>query len=201
MTPRLASLPARVALAATSVLVATPALAHPGHEAASGFTEGFLHPLSGLDHVLAMVAVGLIAARIGGRALLLVPLAFVGMMVLGGALGVAGTDLPFVEIGIALSVVVLGAALALRPALPVAAAMLLVGAFAVFHGHAHGAEMPETASGLAYGAGFVGATALLHAVGLGLGLSAGRLARSLPALRVASAGVAVAGLGLLTAAL
>ncbi|MBY0258441.1 HupE/UreJ family protein [Methylobacterium sp.] len=201
MTPRLASLPARVALAATSVLVATPALAHPGHEAASGFTEGFLHPLSGLDHVLAMVAVGLIAARIGGRALLLVPLAFVGMMVLGGALGVAGTDLPFVEIGIALSVVVLGAALALRPALPVAAAMLLVGAFAVFHGHAHGAEMPETASGLAYGAGFVGATALLHAVGLGLGLSAGRLARSLPALRVAGAGLAVAGLGLLTAAL
>lgn len=201
MISRLASLPARIAAATALGLVATPAFAHPGHEAATGFAQGFLHPLSGLDHVLAMVAVGLIAARIGGRALLLVPLAFLGMMMVGGGLGVAGIAVPFVEIGIALSVVVLGAALALRPALPVAAAMILVGAFAVFHGHAHGAEMPETATGLAYGAGFVGATALLHAVGLGLGLSAGRLARSLPALRVAGAGLAVAGLGLLTGAL
>ena len=94
------------------------------------------------------------------------------MMAVGGALGVAGIGLPFVEIGIALSVVVLGATLALRQALPLAVAMALVGAFAVFHGHAHGAEMPETGSGLAYGLGFLGATALLHAVGLGLGLRA-----------------------------
>lgn len=200
MTSRLASLPVRVALVAAMGLAATPALAHPGHEAASGLAQGFLHPLSGLDHLLAMVAVGLIAARIGGRALVLVPLSFLGTMAVGGALGAAGIGLPFVEIGIALSVVVLGASLALRPALPVAAAMVLVGAFAVFHGHAHGAEMPETGSGLAYGLGFLGATALLHAVGLGLGLSAGRLARSLAALRVAGAGLAVAGLGLLAGA-
>lgn len=206
MTSRLAFLPTRAArLVATSLtaigLAATPALAHPGHEAATGLSQGFLHPLSGLDHVLAMVAVGLIAARIGGRAMVLVPLAFLGMMAVGGALGAAGVTMPFVEIGIALSVVVLGASLALRPALPVAAAMALVGAFAIFHGHAHGAEMPETASGLSYGLGFVDATALLHTVGLGLGFSAGRLLRSLPALRVAGAGLAVAGLGLLTGAL
>ncbi|MCJ2034772.1 HupE/UreJ family protein [Methylobacterium sp. J-068] len=201
MTARLASLPARLAIAAATVLAATPALAHPGHEAASGLSHGFLHPLTGLDHVLAMVAVGLIAARIGGRALYLVPLAFLGMMVVGGILGAGGIALPFVEIGIALSVVVLGASLALRPALPVVAAMVLVGAFAVFHGHAHGAEMPETASGLSYGLGFIGATALLHAAGLGLGLSAGRLMQSLAALRVAGAGLAVAGLGLLAGAL
>ena len=200
MTSRLASLPARLALVTAMGLAATPALAHPGHAPAAGLSQGFLHPLGGLDHVLAMVAVGLIAARIGGRALVLVPLSFLGMMAVGSALGVAGIGLPFVEIGIALSVVVLGAALALRPALPVAAAMALVGAFAMFHGHAHGAEMPETGSGLAYGLGFLGATALLHAVGLGLGLSAGRLVQSFTALRVTGAGLALAGLGLLAGA-
>lgn len=187
---------------AAALTAATPALAHPGHDGAGGLAHGILHPVSGLDHVLAMVAVGLIAARIGGRAIVLVPLAFLGMMAVGGALGVAGLGLPFVEVGIALSVVVLGAVLALRTALPVAGAMALVGAFALFHGYAHGAEMPGSASGLAYGLGFVAATALLHALGLGLGLGAGRLnlGAGRPALRVAGAGLAAAGLGLLAGA-
>jgi urease accessory protein len=202
MTTRLASLPARLALGAALVLSATPAFAHPGHTEATGLSQGFLHPLGGVDHVLAMVAVGLIAARIGGRALVLVPLAFLGMMVVGGALGAAGIGLPFVEVGIALSVMVLGAVLALRGALPLVGAMVLVGAFAVFHGHAHGAEMPDSATGLAYGLGFLAATALLHAAGLGLGLAASRwnLTAGRPALRVTGAAFVAAGLGLLTVA-
>ena len=152
--------------------------------------------------MLAMVAVGLVAAQVGGRAILLVPLSFIGMMVVGGALGASGVVLPHVETAIALSVAVLGAAVAMRLTMPVAAAMALVGVFAVFHGHAHGAEMPEAASGLAYGAGFVAATALLHAVGLGLGLGMGRLGErnGRPALRVAGAAFAAAGLGLLAGA-
>ncbi|NEU10559.1 HupE/UreJ family protein [Methylobacterium sp. BTF04] len=192
-----------LATAATAILAATPAFAHPGHDGAAGLSHGFLHPFSGLDHVLAMVAVGLIAARIGGRAVVLVPLAFLGMMAVGGAMGAAGLALPFVEIGIALSVVVLGAALAVRTALPVAGAMALVGAFAVFHGYAHGAEMPDSTSGLACGFGFVAATALLHAAGLGLGLAATGLGTGAgrPALRLVGAGLAAAGLGLLVGAL
>jgi urease accessory protein len=202
MTTALRSLPV-LAAAATAILAASPAFAHPGHDGAAGLAHGFLHPFSGLDHVLAMVAVGLVAARIGGRALFLVPLAFLGMMAVGGALGAAGLGLPFVDVGIAFSVVVLGAALALRRALPVAGAMTLVGAFAVFHGYAHGVEMPDSISGRAYGLGFVAATALLHAAGLGLGLAAGGFgtAPGRPALRVVGAGFAAAGLGLLAGAL
>lgn len=183
-------------------LMAGPALAHTGQGDASGLVHGFLHPLTGLDHMLAMVAVGLVAAQVGGRAILLVPLSFIGMMVLGGALGAAGVALPHVETAIALSVAVLGAAVALRLTMPVAAAMALVGIFAVFHGHAHGSEMPEAASGLAYGAGFVAATALLHAAGLALGLGMGRLGEGngRPALRVAGAAFTAAGLGLLAGA-
>ncbi|KQO43106.1 MULTISPECIES: HupE/UreJ family protein [unclassified Methylobacterium] len=183
-------------------LMAGPALAHTGQGDASGLAHGFLHPLTGLDHMLAMVAVGLVAAQVGGRAMVLVPLSFIGMMMVGGALGAAGVALPHVETAIALSVAVLGAAVALRLTMPVAAAMALVGVFAVFHGHAHGAEMPEAASGLAYGAGFVAATALLHAAGLGLGLGMGRLGEGngRPALRVAGAAFAAAGLGLLAGA-
>ncbi|WP_019906360.1 HupE/UreJ family protein [Methylobacterium sp. 77] len=184
-------------------LMAGPALAHTGQGDASGLAHGFLHPLTGLDHMLAMVAVGLLAAQVGGRAILLVPLSFLGMMIVGGALGASGVALPQVEIAIALSVAVLGAAVALHLAMPVAVCMALVGVFAVFHGHAHGAEMPEAASGLAYGAGFVAATALLHVVGLGLGRVMGRLdgATGRPALRIAGAAFTAAGLGLLAGAL
>jgi len=190
----------RALLATALVLAPTLAFAHPGlpghtHDLASGFA----HPLGGLDHVLAMVAVGLLAAQLGGRALWLVPASFVVMMAAAGLAGMSGLALPLTEAGIALSIIVLGAAIALRLALPVAAAMALVGFFAIFHGYAHGLETPETASGLLYGLGFVAATALLHGLGIGIGLALGRLegafGRNL--LRVAGSAAAVIGVVML----
>jgi urease accessory protein len=201
----------RIALrlaAASLALVATFALptiasAHPGHEGTPGFVHGFLHPLGGLDHILAMVAVGLFAARLGGRALWLVPASFVVTMAAAGVAGMAGLALPYVEAGIALSILVLGAAIALEATMPVAAAMGLVAFFAVFHGHAHGAEMPETMSGLAYGAGFIAATAALHALGIGLGLVIGRSGEMFGrrVLQVGGSAAALAGAALLAGAM
>jgi urease accessory protein len=165
------------AAATTAALLSLTAVAsaHTGQGDAHGFVHGFMHPVGGLDHVLAMVAVGLYASLLGGRALLLVPASFVGVMAIGGAIGIAGIGLPYVEIGIALSIVVLGLAVALRLSIPTLAAMALVGVFAIFHGHAHGGEMPQDASGYSYAAGFMLATALLHAAGVAIGLIAGRL--------------------------
>jgi len=174
--------------------------AHTGVGSTIGFAHGFMHPLSGIDHMLAMVGVGLFAARLGGRALWLVPLAFVAMMAVGGAMGMSGLGLPGVELGIAASVIVLGACVALNLSLPVSAAMGLVGFFALFHGHAHGAEMPLEASGITYGLGFMLATAVLHAFGIGLGLGIGQLASrngSTMVLRVAGVAMTAAGVGLL----
>jgi urease accessory protein len=151
------------------------ASAHVGVGDTHGFVHGFSHPLGGIDHVLAMVAVGLLAAQIGGRALWLLPLTFVSVMALAGIAGMADVKLPFVEIGIGLSVVVLSLAVAFQLTMPMLVAMSLVGFFAIFHGHAHGAEMPESVSGLAYGLGFICATALLHAIGVGLGLAVGKV--------------------------
>ena len=181
-------------------LSAGVAEAHTGIGSTMGFGHGFAHPFSGLDHILAMVAVGLFAARLGGRGMWLVPLSFVAMMAVGGVLGITGVAVPFIEIGIALSVIVLGAAVALNWNAPVAAAMALVGFFALFHGHAHGAEMPTDASGLAYASGFMLATAILHAIGVGPGLSIGASARNYSQ-RIAQVGggaMALAGVGLLT---
>jgi urease accessory protein len=175
---------------------ATPALAHTGIGPASGFTHGFLHPLGGLDHVFAMVGVGLFAAALGGRALWLVPLSFVTMMAVGGALGMAGTFLPYVEIGIALSVVALGAMVAFQWKFPLAVAALVVGLFAIFHGHAHGAEMPDSISGIQYGAGFVLATALLHCAGIGAGVGLGLLAERRKVLVAQATGVTMAAAGI-----
>ena len=135
--------------------------------------HGFMHPLSGLDHQLAMILVGIFAYQLGGRALWLVPLTFVSVMAVGGFLGIAGMPVPFIEIGIALSVIVLGAIVAFGVKAPLAVAMGIVGLFAIFHGHAHGSEMPLDASGLEYGLGFMLATALLHAVGIGIGFMIG----------------------------
>lgn len=190
----------RIALvAAALVATAMPAFAHTGVGATSGFAAGFTHPLLGLDHLLAMTAVGLFAAVRGGKALWLVPLAFIAMMVGGGALAMAGIQLPMVELVIALSVIVLGGAVALRASLPVAGAMALVGAFALFHGHAHGAEMPAGASAMTYAAGFVLATAMLHGLGLALGLGAGYGSRRVGpwAMRAAGSVMALAGVGIL----
>lgn len=164
----------RAFLAASVALVPTAAYAHVGVGDTHGLAHGFLHPMSGVDHVLAMVAVGVLAAQLGGRALWAVPCAFVGMMIVGGALGMYGVAVPFVETGIGLSVVALGLAVAFGFSLPVVAATTLVGFFAIFHGHAHGAEMPDTSSGLSYGAGFVLATAILHIAGVALGLAVGK---------------------------
>ena len=183
----------------TLCLVPTAALAHPAIGNASGFVHGFMHPLGGLDHQLAMILVGIFAYQLGGRALWLVPLSFIAMMAVGGFLGVTVTPLPFVEIGIALSVLVLGAIVAFGVKAPLAVAMGVVGLFAIFHGHAHGTEMPMDVSGATYGAGFMLATAVLHAVGIGIGMVVGLMSRTFgnTVYRVAGGVASVAGLALL----
>lgn len=193
----------RILVAAPLALLPSLALAHPGHGEAIGFSHGFLHPISGVDHILAMVLVGIFAWQLGGRALWAVPATFVAVMALGGALGMSGIAVPFVEIGIGLSVVVLGAIVALGVKAPVAVAMSVVGLFAVFHGHAHGAEMPEDAAGLAYGAGFMLATALLHLAGIAIGFGIGKAGEKYgPAVTRTVGGIAaLAGMGLLLGAL
>jgi urease accessory protein len=190
-----------LALAAAAALVPSAAFAHTGVGAhAAGFVHGFVHPVSGLDHVLAMVLVGMLAWQLGGRALVVLPAAFLGLMAAGGALAITGVNLPLAELGIALSVVALGAAVALRFRAPVAFAAAAVGLFATFHGYAHGAEMPATALGFAYGAGFLLGTTLLHAAGIGLGaLMAWTGDRGGPILlRAAGAASALAGVAILT---
>ena len=181
-------------------LLPTSAVAHVGAGDTSGFVHGFLHPFGGIDHVLVMLSVGLLAALLGGRALWLVPLAFISAMTIAGVMGAAGLRTPYVEVGIALSVVFLGLAIALGLSVSVFTAMALVGAFALFHGYAHGAEMPDGNSGHVYVIGFVCATAILHALGVGLGLAIGTVARS-HRRRIEQLGggaIAVAGVALLS---
>ena len=174
-------------------LAPAPVLAHPQAGQAAGFVNGLRHPVSGLDHVLAMISVGLWGAQLGPPAIWLLPVTFPMVMAIGGFLGLIGMPLPGVEYGIALSAILLGLMVAreARPAL--GAAVGLVAFFAVFHGHAHGTELPPGQSGLLYSIGFVIATGLLHATGIAIGLvhrwPAGRIA-----LRVAGAAVAAAGL-------
>ena len=163
----------------TTAIAFAPALAqaHPGH-GANSFASGFAHPAHGLDHILAMLAVGLWAVQLGGRAKWLVPAAFVSVMALGGALGMTGMAMPFAEQGIVASVLVLGVLIAAAVRLPMAASMAVVGIFALCHGYAHGVEMPVTAVGFSYGLGFAGATVLLHACGIGAALLLQRSAES-----------------------
>ena len=180
-------------------LLPNAAFAHTGIGDIGGFSHGFMHPISGIDHILAMVAVGLLAAHLGGRALWMVPAAFMTMMAVGGVLGMEGLMVPFVEAGIAASVVVLGLVVALRWTLPVAGAATMVGLFAIFHGHAHGTEMPMDAAGFNYGLGFVLATGLLHVAGIGIGVACGKAgARAHLALRAGGGAMALAGAALLT---
>jgi urease accessory protein len=190
---------ARVALATILALIPTAAFAHTGHGDTAGLLHGFMHPIGGLDHVLAMVAVGVFAVVLGGRALWLVPASFVAMMVVGFGLGVSGVALPYVELGIALSSVVIGFAAALGRPMPVAAAMALAGVFAVFHGHAHGAEMPAGALGLEYAFGFVLATTALHLAGIGAAVGTSRLVgrHGKTAAQLAGGLFAMGGLGIL----
>ena len=158
--------------------MAVPSLAHAhvGIGETSGFLHGVSHPLTGIDHLCAMIAVGIWAAQTGGRAIWAVPLAFVSVMLLGGALGMGGVHFPFAETGIALSVLMLGVFIAAAVRLPVSVSILIVGMFALCHGHAHGAEMPATASVLGYAGGFALATALLHVAGIGLGVGMEKIA-------------------------
>jgi urease accessory protein len=193
----------RVLITLAFVLAPSLAFAHVGVGDTHGAIHGFVHPLTGIDHLLAMIGVGIFAAHLGGRAIWLVPIAFMTMMAVGGAFGVAGLGVPFVETGIGLSVVALGAIIAFRVGLPLPFAMAVVGFFALFHGHAHGAEMPRSASGLAYGFGFVAATGVLHLSGIALAFAL----RSLPQPRfvrfstLVGAAMALAGLGVLAGAI
>jgi urease accessory protein len=173
--------------------LAAPALAHPGP--GGGLGAGLAHPFGGLDHVLAMVAVGLWAAQLGGRALWLVPAGFVAAMLAGAALGWAGVGVIPAEAGILASVLLLGLLVAFAVRLPLALGLVVVGAFALCHGHAHGAELPAGADTLGFAAGFAAATALLHA----LGIAAGLALRDNRALRWSGAGIAAAGLVLILA--
>jgi urease accessory protein len=176
------------AFAAALMLVPRTAAAHVGGVAA-GFLSGFGHPLSGWDHILAMIAVGLWGAQLGPPALWLLPVAFPMMMAVGGFLGLLGVPLPFVELGIALSAVVLGGLVAMQLRLKLSVALAIVAVFALFHGYAHGAELTPGTSALAYSLGFVVSTGCLHGVGIALGL-----------LRAQPIGeVAVRGAGLLVA--
>lgn len=188
--------------AALAVCVLAPSLAfaHTGVGQTVGFAHGFTHPVSGLDHVLAMILVGVLAWQLGGRALWLVPTTFVSVMAIGGALGMMGISVPFVEAGIAFSVIVLGAVIALGIRAPLAIAAGVVGLFAIFHGHAHGSEMPAAAAGIAYAAGFMLATSVLHIAGIIIGYLIGKISEQQGAIVMRSAGgiAALAGIGLFT---
>lgn len=181
-------------LTAAILLVAAcgPAQAHEIAGEAQGFVHGFVHPLSGWDHVVAMVAVGLWGAQLGPPALWALPVTFPLVMAFGGFLGLAGVPLPGTEIGVALSALGLGLMVMMAARPPLWAAAALVGTFAVFHGHAHGSELAPGQDGLTYSAGFVAATGLLHLCGVGVGVvhrwPLGRLA-----LRLCGAGIAAAG--------
>jgi urease accessory protein len=172
------------------------AFAHEQTGAAAGFLTGLAHPISGLDHVIAMVAVGLWGAQLGAPAMFLLPVAFPMVMAIGGMLGLIGVPLPGIEIGIAVSAVVLGAVVLASAQPRVWVALVIVGFFAVFHGHAHGTELPPGQSGLFYSVGFVAATGILHAFGILFGLvhrwPIGRVA-----LRAAGALASIAGMAFL----
>ncbi|WP_372621143.1 HupE/UreJ family protein [Falsiroseomonas sp.] len=178
----------RPLLLALALCAPAPALAHTGIGHAHGLAAGLLHPLGGLDHLVAMLSIGVWAGILGGRARLRLPLAFLGAMAAGAALGMAGVVLPLVEAGILASIIVLGALVAAWASLPAAAALSLGAVFGLLHGHAHGTEMAGDALG--YAAGFLVATASLHGAGLLLTLRAG-LGEPRHALRIAGAAASV----------
>lgn len=187
-------------VAALILLWPRASFAHVETGSATGFVNGFLHPISGWDHVLAMIAVGLWGAQLGPPAVWLLPVTFPMVMAFGGMLGLMGVAIPGVELGIAVSAVLLGVMVLQEARPPLAVAAVIVAVFAIFHGHAHGTELPEGASGLLYSIGFVVATGCLHGVGITLGL-AHRWPAGRAALKALGALVAVAGVGFLVRAL
>src|SRR5882724_2509843 len=190
-----------VALVAPLLLTSQPAFAHlVDGSAPGGFIGGFEHPLFGLDHVVAMIAVGLWGAFLGPPAIWLLPITFPMVMAVGGAIAILGVPVPGVEIGIALSAIVLGGMIALAARPPLVIAALIVGAFAIFHGHAHGAELPPGSDAVAFSVGFVMATGLLHLAGIAFGSltrwPAGRIG-----VRVAGVAIALVGAAFLSKAI
>lgn len=184
-------------LCAAVVLVA-PSLAgahEAGGSAGNGFVAGFMHPIGGLDHILAMLAVGMWGAQLGNPAIWVLPIAFPLVMALGGVAGIVGLPLPSVELGIAISVVILGAMIALDRRPPVAVAGVLVAFFAVFHGYAHGVELPGHTDAVAYSAGFVLATGLIHLAGIGIGFVT-ELEHGMRLLRAGGAAISLTGVAL-----
>src|SRR5215470_5890660 len=188
---------ATIAVIAIALLLsassAEPVSAHGGGDIAGGFAGGFGHPLFGPDHVAAMVAVGLWGAMLGPPAIWLLPVAFPLVLAFGGILGIVAVPMPRVEVGIAISAIVFGLMIALAVRAPLVVALAVVSAFAILHGHAHGSELPPGADAIAFSAGFVIATGLLHVGGIGLGLvtrwPAGRIAVRLIGAAIAGAGV------------
>lgn len=186
-----------LACAILTVLLAWPAQAHTTDGVAGGFVSGFLHPIVGLDHLVAMIAVGLWGAFLGMPAIWLLPVVFPAVMAVGGAIGISGLPLPGVEMLVAGSAIVLGSCVALAWRAPLWIAALLVGAFAVFHGHAHGTELPQAANPLAYASGFVIATGALHLCGIAFGMLS-RFSFGEYAVRVCGAVIAAVGLAFVT---
>lgn len=182
----------RAALVFTVLFWAQPAYAHIQKGEVGGFITGFRHPISGLDHVLAMIAVGLWGAQLGAPAVWLLPVCFPMVMAMGGMLGLMGVHVPAIEIGIAASAILLGAAVMSEARPPIVGAAALVAFFAIFHGYAHGTELPAGESGLLYSMGFVIATGCLHGVGITIG-TVHRWKWGQRLLRLAGAGVALAG--------
>lgn len=194
-TPRQMTVAAMI-MSLTMLLVPDFAHAH-SVGTAGGFMSGLWHPVLGFDHFLAMVSVGILSAQLGGRAIWSVPLTFISVMVFGAFLGMQGINIVEVEFGIAFSVAALGIALAAEKKMPASLAMLAVGIFAVFHGHAHGAEMPEIVTPLLYASGFVAGTATIHILGVFIGVMCSRNVRSTDFLRFVGAGIAGIGIHLL----
>ncbi len=176
--------------------LATAAEAHTGQGVIGGFSSGFLHPITGWDHVVAMVAVGLWGAFLGSPAIWILPVVFPLVIAFGGMLGVMGVPLPFVETGIALSGIVLGFAVLFGVRAPIWLASIIVGIFAIFHGHAHGAELPEAANPFSYALGFVIATGLLHLFGIAFGFLT-LVPKGQYIVRAAGAAIAAVGAGFL----
>lgn len=181
-----------------AVVMSSPVHAHAGADSASGWIHGFIHPLGGADHVIAMIAVGLWAAQTAGRAIWLVPLTFVITMMLGGLMGIAGVTMDYAELGIVMSLLVFGVLIAVAIRLPLAVSTAVVGVFALCHGYAHGVEMPHNISSFAYATGFMLSTVLLHTCGIGIALYAQDAGRQ-QWLRVAGIAFALCGGGFLLA--